>query len=106
MMVIALIRRVCDLKPPVTGFTCCVPPRPETFYYEEPFFIGFGEIIVRSVERADRQRRAVIALGILLASCRYTFALNPSLSINQYAHTAWTIREGFSKGIINAITQT
>jgi ligand-binding sensor domain-containing protein len=61
---------------------------------------------VLSVKRADRQRAAVIALGILLACYRCAAALNPSLSINQYAHTAWTAREGFSKGIINAIAQT
>jgi ligand-binding sensor domain-containing protein len=75
-------------------------------YYKEPSFIGFGGIIVRKVERADRQRRAVIAMGILLACCRCVWALNPSLSINRYAHTAWTARESFFKGAINAIAQT
>jgi len=30
----------------------------------------------------------------------------PSLDINQYAHTAWTVREGFFKGAIYAIAQT
>ena len=34
------------------------------------------------------------------------FALDPSLDISQYAHTAWKIREGFIKGIIMAIAQT
>src|ERR1700682_1264319 len=52
------------------------------------------------------ERRAVIALGILLACCPCASALNPSLDINQYAHTAWSVREGFFKGIINAIAQT
>ena len=33
-------------------------------------------------------------------------ALNPSLAINQYAHTAWRVREGFSKGTIHHIAQT
>jgi signal transduction histidine kinase/ligand-binding sensor domain-containing protein len=33
-------------------------------------------------------------------------ALNPSLDISQYAHTAWRIRDGFTRGVINAITQT
>jgi PAS domain S-box-containing protein len=32
--------------------------------------------------------------------------LDPSLAINQYAHTAWKVREGFSKGYIEAIAQT
>ena len=43
---------------------------------------------------------------ILLVCWRSAFALNPSLDINQYAHTAWTVRDGFFKGIINAIAQT
>ena len=51
-------------------------------------------------------RRAVIALGILLASCAYAYALDPSVDISQYAHKAWTVSEGFSKGVIFAIAQT
>jgi signal transduction histidine kinase/ligand-binding sensor domain-containing protein len=58
------------------------------------------------MDRGHRQRRAVVALGILLACCRCAFALNPSLDIKQYAHTAWKIREGFSKGAIYSIAQT
>jgi signal transduction histidine kinase/ligand-binding sensor domain-containing protein len=42
----------------------------------------------------------------LLASCRGAFALDPSLDISQYAHTAWKIREGAFKGSIQAIAQT
>src|SRR6202795_2756017 len=52
------------------------------------------------------ERRAVIALGILLACCPCAFALNPSLDINQYAHNAWTVRDGFFKGSITSIAQT
>jgi hypothetical protein len=33
-------------------------------------------------------------------------ALNPSLDVSQYAHTAWTVRSGFIKGNIYAITRT
>ncbi len=51
-------------------------------------------------------RRAVIALGILLACCACASALDPSLDISQYAHTAWKIRDGFAKGIIYSIAQT
>src|SRR5580700_11892580 len=51
-------------------------------------------------------RRAVIALGIGLAWCQCAAALNPSLDISQYAHKAWTVRDGFFKGAINSITQT
>jgi len=47
-----------------------------------------------------------IALGILLTCCPCASALNPSLDINQYAHTPWTVREGFFKGGITAIAQT
>jgi len=68
---------------------------------------------VPAMERADRNRRAGIgtqakacAAVILLACSPCAFALNPSLDINQYAHTAWTIREGFFKGAINSIAQT
>jgi len=34
------------------------------------------------------------------------FALDPSLEITQYAHTAWTIRDGFFKGNVYSIAQT
>jgi len=43
---------------------------------------------------------------IFLACCRCAFALNPSLDINQYAHYAWTVRDGVFKGSIQAIAQT
>ena len=43
--------------------------------------------------------------GMLLAlPC--AFALDPALDVSQYAHKAWKIREGFSKGAIHAIAQT
>jgi signal transduction histidine kinase/ligand-binding sensor domain-containing protein len=32
--------------------------------------------------------------------------LNPALDISQYAHTAWTVRDGFSAGTIFAMAQT
>jgi signal transduction histidine kinase len=44
--------------------------------------------------------------GALLACCGIASALNPSLDISQYAHTAWTNRDGFFKGHITAIAQT
>jgi ligand-binding sensor domain-containing protein len=59
-----------------------------------------------SVHRAYKYRRAVLALGILLACCRCAFALDPSLDVSQYAHTSWKIRDGFSKGAIHTIAQT
>src|SRR5205823_5443230 len=73
---------------------------------------GYG-IIVPAMEREDRKRRAVIgtqakacATIILVACCPCASALNPSLDINQYAHTAWTVRDGSLKAAVWAIAQT
>jgi signal transduction histidine kinase/ligand-binding sensor domain-containing protein len=33
-------------------------------------------------------------------------ALDPALDVSQYAHTAWRIRDGFTKGTVNTIAQT
>ena len=51
-------------------------------------------------------KRTTIALGILLACCPWARGLDPSLDITQYAHTAWKIREGFSKGRVTSFAQT
>ena len=56
-------------------------------------------------QNAAESRVSSIAL-ILLAWCGTAFALNPSLDVNQYAHKAWTIREGFFKGSVDAVAQT
>jgi signal transduction histidine kinase/ligand-binding sensor domain-containing protein len=46
-----------------------------------------------------------VLAGVLLAgTC--AFALNPALDVSQYAHTAWKIRDGFTKGTILSIAQT
>ena len=58
------------------------------------------EIIVRMA------RRAGSVMGALLACCDIASALNPSLDINQYAHTAWTVRDGLFKGVVSSIAQT
>ena len=42
---------------------------------------------------------------MLLAGSPCAFALNPALDINQYEHYAWTIRNGFFKGAVQAIAQ-
>ena len=47
-----------------------------------------------------------IVFVILLACCGWAFALDQSLDINQYAHTAWKVRDGFSKGVITSLAQT
>ena len=47
-----------------------------------------------------------LALNIVVACCVCALALDPSLRVDQYAHTAWKIREGFGKGEIYSIAQT
>src|SRR5271165_5807295 len=47
----------------------------------------------------------ISTLNFLLGSPP-VLALDPSLEVSQYAHTAWTVRDGFSKGNIYAMTQT
>ena len=63
------------------------------------------------MKRAEAQISAVLALVALgtlyvLLSCPRALALNPSLDVSQYAHTAWTYRDGFVQGAVNAIAQT
>lgn len=42
----------------------------------------------------------------ILLACLPALALNSSLDASQYAHTAWTVRSGFSRGTIVSIAQT
>ena len=51
---------------------------------------------------------ALITIGTVtfLFGCLPALALDPSLEISQYAHTAWTVRDGFSLGNIYAMAQT
>jgi len=49
--------------------------------------------------------RAGILGGVLLAWCACAAALDPSLDISQYAHTAWRVRDGFFKASIQPIAQ-
>jgi len=44
-------------------------------------------------------------LGLPLL-CPSALALDPSLDVSQYAHTAWQVREGFTQGYIRSIAQT
>jgi ligand-binding sensor domain-containing protein len=55
--------------------------------------------------RPPRPRTAVF-FAALLACSSPASALDPSLDVSQYAHTAWKIRDGFTKGLITAIAQT
>ena len=47
----------------------------------------------------------ITTLAFLLGS-HPVLALNPSLDVSQYAHTSWTVRDGFSLGNIYAMAQT
>jgi len=55
-------------------------------------------------------RGHIIASGAVLACalawCSPALALNPALDVGQYAHTAWTVREGFLNSRVSAIAQT
>lgn len=55
-----------------------------------------------------RRALALCALlaGVLLVLRPSAFALDPSLDVNQYAHTAWKVRDGFTKGSVYSIAQT
>jgi len=59
-------------------------------------------------EAQTKAARVLVALGTfcVLLWCPGAPALNPPLDISQYAHTAWTYREGFMQGAVNAIAQT
>src|SRR5215470_1943828 len=62
--------------------------------------------------RAAAKLTPIMRVRVLLLTCaalacgQTAFALDPALDINQYAHTAWTVRDGFSLGNIYAIAQT
>jgi len=62
--------------------------------------------IAALVTAEPRIRRAFIAFGILLACCSCALALDPSLDINQYAHTTWKIGGGLTNETITSIAQT
>ena len=54
----------------------------------------------------ELRANAIVWLALLLACSACALALDPSLDISQYAHTAWKVREGFTKGTIFAMAQT
>jgi signal transduction histidine kinase/ligand-binding sensor domain-containing protein len=66
--------------------------------------------MMHAVSSVDRRRRIVAVQTVLVCGlltwCPRAFALDPALDISQYAHTAWRVREGFSKGSIGVIAQT
>src|SRR4029453_12815904 len=48
---------------------------------------------------------AAVCTVALLLLCSRAFALNPTLDIDQFAHLAWPLRNGFSNGAVYAIAQ-
>jgi len=50
--------------------------------------------------------RLIIIGMVTLFGTLPLFALDPSLDVSQYAHTAWTARDGFSVGAVFAMAQT
>ena len=62
-----------------------------------------------SAPRTDRSNILplhVLSLLFFLFAVRLACAVDPSLHISQYAHTAWRIQDGVFSGAANAITQT
>ena len=53
-----------------------------------------------------RVASGIFALSVLLSCCPCSSALDPSLDVSQYAHTAWRTREGFPNSVISALAQT
>jgi signal transduction histidine kinase/ligand-binding sensor domain-containing protein len=53
-----------------------------------------------------RRAKWIVRLAVMLGCCTCAFALDRSLDISQYAHTAWRVRDGFARGFIYAIAQT
>src|SRR5262249_30069443 len=49
---------------------------------------------------------ALLLAGIQLACSPRVFGSDPALDVSQYAHTAWKVRDGFTKGRITSIAQT
>jgi ligand-binding sensor domain-containing protein/signal transduction histidine kinase len=63
------------------------------------------------MKTADARRmaaQALVALGTVcvLLWCPRALALDPTLDVSQYAHTAWISRDGFLPGAVYAIAQT
>jgi signal transduction histidine kinase/ligand-binding sensor domain-containing protein len=47
-----------------------------------------------------------LMICLISAPWPYAMALNSALDVSQYAHTAWRVRDGFTKGEIHALAQT
>ena len=62
--------------------------------------------MLHNLKRAVGRRCPLVALSILLAWWHCAYALDPSLDVNQYAHTSWTARDGTSLGLVFSMAPT
>jgi ligand-binding sensor domain-containing protein len=60
------------------------------------------DVVVRTIH--GKLAGALLACMLMGGTC--ALALDPTLDVSQYAHTAWKIRDGFAKGSILSIAQT
>ena len=56
--------------------------------------------------RTQASARKVALAAVVLFGSHSAFALDPSLNITQYAHTAWKTRDGVVRGAVGSIAQT
>ena len=63
-------------------------------------------MVHRRTQASVKRARSIALAAVLLLGVRGALALDPSLDVSQYAHTAWRIRDGFTRGPIYAIAQT
>ena len=49
---------------------------------------------------------SLVAVGILLLAYPSASALDLSLDVNQFAHTAWKFRDGFAKGTVTSVAES
>jgi signal transduction histidine kinase/ligand-binding sensor domain-containing protein len=70
--------------------------------------VGTKLFRVKMAEAPIKAALSLVALGTfcVLLWCPHALALDRSLDVSQYAHKAWTYREGFLQGSVFAITQT
>jgi len=50
--------------------------------------------------------RSLLLIAVLAITTVTAWAVDPTVHITQYTHTAWRLRDGFFGGSPNSITQT
>ena len=65
-----------------------------------------GPTIIGTLPFLKQPPTFAAALWIALAICPRAFALEPSLDVSQYGHTAWTVRDGSLRAEVTSIAQT